>query len=136
MLEILVIDDESPRHSWFRNSFDCHLGWTVDSALSSAKALELLRTRRYHLAFFDHDLAEHDFTGSDIATRILMDPDTYHCPQAVWVHSANPVGAENIASKFRSAQVPTIVSAFGELLATPIESLRETIENLLKQRDV
>src|ERR1700753_4296652 len=126
MCEILVTDDETERHRWFRETLG-GLGWSIRSAHSSARAYDLLRERTFDVAFFDHDLAEHDNTGSTIATRILMDPDTYHCPQAVWVHSANPVGAENIASKFRSANVPTIVCAFGILLSTPEETLKYLI---------
>lgn len=131
-LDVLVIDDEAdPRQKWFRENLT-GLGWKVASAHSSAEAYELLQARKFHLAFFDHDLGE-EVTGSTIATRILMDPDTYKCPVAIWIHSANPVGAENIASKFRSARVPTRVCPFGELKSASHGTLRLLIGDLVSE---
>jgi hypothetical protein len=128
-MEILVIDDQvTPRQSWFRRRL-VGLG-SIASALTSAAAYDLLRARKFDVAFFDHDLGEED-SGSTIATRILMEPHIYHCPRAVWVHSVNPVGAENIASKFRSQNVPTVVSDFGIMRSTPIHLLWNRINDLV-----
>lgn len=129
-LHILVIDDEpTPRQSWFNAHLE-ELGCTVAAAHSSTEACALLREHTFDLAFFDHDLGEDD-TGSSIATRILMDPQAYHCPRAVWVHSANPVGALNIASKFQSVNVPTAICDFGQLTSMPVEMLQRSIHELV-----
>jgi CheY-like chemotaxis protein len=131
MLQILVIDDDPARQDWFSRSLE-GLG-RVSAARTSADAYALLRKGSFGLAFFDHDLGADGDTGSTIASRILMEADTYHCPRVVWVHSANPVGAANIGSKFRSANVLTLIVDFGSLLSTPVETLRELISKLVLQ---
>lgn len=136
-LDILVIDDdvvgvddlEPPRQLWFAERLAA-LGHTVTAAHSSAEACRLLRERSFDLAFFDHDLGE-DATGSTIAGQILRQPEDYRCPSAVWVHSHNPIGAENIASKFRSAGVPTRVLDYGALKAMSLETLEGLINALV-----
>jgi 5'-nucleotidase len=128
--DILVIDDElDPRQAFFQERLQA-LGHRVTSALSSGPALDLLKTQRYDLAFFDHDLGE-SATGSTIAGQILYHHEEYHCPRAVWVHSANPVGAENIASKFRSVGVPTRRMEFGLMLELSDDLLNGLIAELL-----
>lgn len=110
-LHILVIDDEDDqRLVWFRKTFG-EMGHRVQTAQTAAAAMDLFREFKFDLAFFDHDLGE-TYGGSDIAGKVLNDPDTYQYPGAVWVHSMNPDGALNIASKFRSAGVPVIVERF------------------------
>src|SRR3954470_19303046 len=123
-LDILVIDDEvlgfddiDSRQQWFARRLSA-FGYKVTAATSSSEAYRLLRERKFDLAFFDHDLGE-EATGSTIAGKILYQPDDYQCPRAVWVHSLNPIGAANIASKFNSAGVPTRVLDYSVLRVTP-----------------
>lgn len=131
-LKILVIDDEvDPRQQWFREKLTA-IGHSVSSAHTSSEAYQLLSQERFDLAFFDHDLGE-DATGSTIAGQILYEHDLYQCPRAVWVHSANPVGAANIVSKFRSVGVPTQQLDFGALQDMPIEALSHLMQKLLPQ---
>jgi CheY-like chemotaxis protein len=113
-LHILVIDDEDdPRLIWFRQTLG-DMGHRVHTAQTADAALDLFREFQFDLAFFDHDLGGR-YGGSDIASRVLNDPDTYQCPKSVWVHSMNTQGAQNIASKFRSAGIPVIVEWFMDL---------------------
>lgn len=130
-LDILVIDDEEVRHEWFRVALK-RLGHTMTSAYRSVEALRLLRTHRYDLAFFDHDLVGEQATGSTIAGAVLHNPESYQCPRAVWVHSANPVGALNIASKFRSASIPILVLDFFRLSCMPAEAMGELLAELFR----
>jgi 5'-nucleotidase len=87
------------------------LGHQTKSALTAEAAFRLLARHHFDLVFFDHDLGD-TLDGSAIAGQILYNPDDFHTPKAVWVHSSNPEGAKNIASKFRSADVPVMVEEF------------------------
>lgn len=127
--DILVIDDEEePRHVWFRAHLGA-LGHRVTSAYEAESALDLLRTRKFDLVFFDHDLGNTPVNGSMIAGQVLMNPDTYHAPSAVWVHTMNYHGAQNIASKFYSAQVPVTVESFYMLQVN--QDLQGALERLV-----
>lgn len=125
-LHILVIDDEDdPRLIWFRQTLG-HMGHRVHTAQTADAAMELFREFKFDLAFFDHDLGGR-YGGSDIASKLLNDPENYQCPGAVWVHSMNSAGAANIASKFRSVGVPVIVEWIMDLYAR--EDLQELLES-------
>ena len=127
--DILVIDDEEdPRHEWFREVL-LPMGHQVRSAYTAQGAVEEMAQRAYDVVFFDHDLGQDPVNGSMIAGRVLNDPGTYQTPAAVWVHSMNWNGALNIASKFRSAGIPTIVESFAELLYR--NNLQEALEALV-----
>jgi CheY-like chemotaxis protein len=124
ILNILVIDDDvvmfddiEPRQQWFARRLSAY-GHKVTAAHSSSEAYRFLRERKFDLAFFDHDLGE-EANGSTIASEVLYHPDDYQCPRAVWVHSLNSIGAANIASKFKSAGVPTRVLDYSVLRVMP-----------------
>ena len=144
-LDILVIDDDQmwfdevvePRQVWFARVLST-LGHRVTAAGSSAQALESLRHQKFDLVFFDHDLGEESHgttaaTGSSLASEILCQPETYKWPRAVWVHSHNPLGAANIASKFRSVGIPTQVAAYNTLLGLAPAELDRAIEALVAE---
>lgn len=128
-MKILVIDDDvTPRLTWFQEVLGS-AGHEVWLAPCSSAALLFLRHLEFDLAFFDHDLGDDTVTGSDIASRILYSPEQYACPKVVWVHSANKNGADNIVSKFRSADVPVYQLDFGSITKNP-DSLLQFIASL------
>lgn len=61
-------------------------------------ALALLKTGKVTYISLDHDLGQDSLTGYDLAkwieTEVFIDPG-FKCPDIV-VHSANPVGRNNI----------------------------------------
>lgn len=129
--DILVIDDEEdPRHVWFRTTLGA-LGHQVSSAYDADQALEQLATRKFDVAFFDHDLGNHSVSGSAIAGHALNDPDTYHRPRSAWAHSMNYDGARNIASKFYSAGIPVTMESFAILQMSDAEHVQDALERLV-----
>lgn len=99
---ILVIDDDSARQSWFAHHLGMHMpDAIVHAAFNDLQALTCMRAVKFDLVFFDHDLGI-GMDGSQIAYEILQNSDCYNIPSAVWIQSENPVGKKNIASKFKS----------------------------------
>lgn len=96
----MFIDDERFPHNvtWMQADFYC-----VDWVICRTWAEVLYHI--HHFGFpdtisFDHDLGKNETTGYDIAKKLvdmLMDGD-YELPEnfRFFVHSKNPVGAENI----------------------------------------
>jgi CheY-like chemotaxis protein len=122
-MHILVIDDDdtNDRIPWFLQLES--VGFLVSSARTSADALDMLAAgTHFDLVCFDHDLGEGSKNGSQIASEILNHADHYYVPRAVLVHSMNPEGAQNIASKFHSygrvtgIEIPVLVRDIGELM--------------------
>jgi len=99
---ILIIDDEEYRQKWLTDILE-KAGFTTRSALDANQALEQMHETKFDLAFFDHDLGYGD-NGSQLATQIITH-SKYKCPTAVWVHSQNWRGSQNIATKFRNVRV-------------------------------
>ena len=81
----LYVDDERP----------CPDGWVL--ARNYAEAFHHIDLRRVAVISLDHDLGE-DRTGYDIACYIeqLAHEDSSYKPPTIYVHSANPVGRQNI----------------------------------------
>jgi CheY-like chemotaxis protein len=116
MAQILVIDDRTKRLDWFQDILE-GLGHAVRLAPNGEIAFDQLHETAFDLAFFDHDLGEEP-NGSQIATRILHSAK-YHVPKAIWVHTSNTPGADNIASKFYSAGIHVYIESFEELSKHP-----------------
>lgn len=79
------LDDERypPSGWWWRTSWDKLLKLLID------------KQRRPDVISFDHDLGLNEPSGHDILKCLAMTFPEYY-PARVEVHSANPVGAENI----------------------------------------
>lgn len=77
-------------------------GW--DIARNWNEAIILLSTNEYDRISLDHDIASfredgREMTGYDIALWLAQRKhDGLYVPPHVYVHSANPVGVENIQS--------------------------------------
>jgi len=125
-MKILVIDDDLGRQEDFKATFDqVYPDWEVTYVYTSAEALEAFTKHTFDLAFFDHDLGWDHHNGSSIAYQVLDDPEKYHAPKSVWIHSNNSVGCRNIHAKFASVGIPTEIYAFDHTLIYKIKDRDE-----------
>jgi len=74
-----------------------------DVARSFHEAIYLLEKYDYEILSLDHDIASfygaREMTGYDIALWLAQrKQDNKHVPSTILVHSANPVGRDNILS--------------------------------------
>lgn len=129
VIKVLIIDDEKYRHDWFSEHLRKIVGIEVYNVMNGASALTLMRLNKFDLIFFDHDLGD-DLDGSRIATTVLMESE-YNRPSAVWVHSQNWHGAQNIESKFRSVGIRTQIRDISSCMGDP-ESFVSTVLWVLK----
>ena len=130
-MHILVIDDDdtNERIPWFLQLEG--VGFRVSAARTSTEAFDMLSSGHFDVVCFDHDLGDGSKDGSQIASEILYHPEHYYLPRAVLVHSMNPVGAQNIASKFRSyGEIPTLVRDIGELMLLTPEAMGDLLRGL------
>jgi CheY-like chemotaxis protein len=123
-MHTLVIDDDPLRLRWFQDTLE-RAGHEVRLADHAEAALDQFREVRFDLAFFDHDLGPPrslrnpvEMNGSRLLGAVL-NAKRYMTPLAVWVHSANPIGAENIASKCRSAGIRYCIGSYINLTKDP-----------------
>lgn len=130
-MNILVIDDEPVRARWFQDALE-PAGHHVRVAPAPEDALAQMHEVEFDLVFFDHDLGRRDMNGSQLAFRIFSHPKKYKKPRAVWIHTSNPVGAQNIAAKCRSAEVKFGVGKFESFMEDPA-SLLTAITKLVTQ---
>lgn len=103
----LFIDDErDPINvkwgvTWQENAMYRDDAWIIARDLSEVSEI-ILSMGMPHTISFDHDLGEGKSTGHDIVKMLvnlsLDSPDKYSFPDnfRYFVHSKNPVGAENI----------------------------------------
>ena len=144
-MNILVIDDDMTRLNWFLDTLE-PAGYDVRIADDVELALDQLSATVFDLAFFDHDLGEAstsmlknrryenlpggDPNGSRLLGYAMQFYKRFHLPRHIWVHSANPVGAKNIAAKCNSAEIPYVISDYGEIIKDP-EGFLAAVENFL-----
>lgn len=124
-MRVLVIDDSTSRLNWFQDVLEA-MGHDVRTASDPQAALDQFHETSFDLAFFDHDLGSEP-NGSQIAGQILRS-SKFRPPRSVWIHSSNVVGADNIASKFRSAGIPHIVQSYDVLIKAA--DFRTNVEKL------
>lgn len=108
---VLVVDDSEDRHQTFEREFGdvC----AVLHAFDYDEAVHLLSVSAFtiYMVCFDHDLGLGK-SGSDLASFILNELPEDRFPVRAIVHSNNYQGAENIASKLRTAGITTSVRPF------------------------
>ena len=79
-------------------------GWTV--VRTAQEAIDLLHSGGVTTISLDHDLGEDVKTGYDVATwiekEVFLHPD--YTPPQILIHSANPVGRQNIQRVIESIQ--------------------------------
>ena len=98
-MKILILDDDLIRHGLFRDNFgyglhDLTMVTTVEQAISK------LSLHEYDAVSLDHDLGENLKTGYDFIREVvemaLNEKFDLSAVTDFYVHSQNPVGAENI----------------------------------------
>jgi CheY-like chemotaxis protein len=100
-LKILFLDDDLQRHRAFKNKFPQHDTTYVETAEA---AIECFKNNEYDVACLDHDLGGRAYvnsfgeesTGYTVAKWLSENPDRQ--PNAIYIHSFNPVGAANMHS--------------------------------------
>lgn len=102
-ISVLVLDDDPYRHAEFvKNNPNCQ----VDSVYTCRDAVAKVYDNYYDVICFDHDLgiaANGDYeTSIPFAqfVRQMIDEKAILSDVQILVHSANPVGAQNILSYF------------------------------------
>jgi CheY-like chemotaxis protein len=128
-MQILVIDDTQSRLDWFQDVLEA-LGYDVRLASDADLALDQFRETVFDLAFFDHDMGP-GMNGSQLAYHLLNNPEKFKIPKAVWIHTSNPVGVENIAAKFRSVGIPIRRRSFEACLQDKAD-FKDSVEALLR----
>ena len=84
-MKLFVDDVRNPEDIYQEND------WVV--ARSYEEAVQLLNNGDCIVISLDHDLNSHEFTGYDLAKWLTANNAW---PQDVFIHSQNPVGANNI----------------------------------------
>ena len=125
-MRVLIIDVTADRIRWLQNSLEA-MGHDVRTASDPKSALDQFRETCFDVAFFDHDLGVEP-NGSRLATMVL---ESRKCkkPKAVWIHTSNTVGAQNIASKFHSANIPYVIQPYNDVIRSP--DFRANVTKLL-----
>jgi CheY-like chemotaxis protein len=129
-VDILVIDDSADRLRWFQDVLEA-AGHNVRLADTAEAALDQVRETQFDLAFFDHDLGP-GMNGSQLANQIFNSRRKTKAPKAIWIHTSNPVGVNNIKAKCLSAGIPTGVGSFETFAKNP-KGLLEAIARLVAQ---
>ena len=101
-MRILVLDDEHARHNLFLAAWGENAivhAWTAESAIGA------LAGDRFHVVTLDHDLGPaSDGDGLLVARYIARMPEERR-PEVVYVHSANPVGAQAMVDTLLRADI-------------------------------
>ena len=99
-MKILILDDDKVRHIFFKRNFGHHQLTHVETA---SEAIKALTDDTFDAVFLDHDLGGETFvdsfgttlnTGYSVAKWISEHPEK--APKEIYIHSLNPVGAENM----------------------------------------
>lgn len=105
-MRALIVDDKVERIDFLRPKYQ-EIGYKVYWAKSVQEAKGLVNIFTFDLISVDHDLACFDRTGKELNGATLtrwMGWEGHRCQKFV-VHSANPVGSQNILSIARSAEI-------------------------------
>lgn len=124
-MNILFIDDSDDRHQQFERAMS-ETNFDTLHAFNYQEAVELLKAKHIQIGvvLFDHDLGEGK-SGSDVASFVLDDLDSARFPTQAVVHSMNPEGAKNIASKLTTAGIITFIDPFStEMIKRLIDRLQ------------
>ena len=93
MIHILIIDSNTTRQQWFKDTLsvlqDCH----IDTAIHSYGALLHLRAKRYDLVMIDDFFSSDSKTGAQIIDEVLGKPSSFFRPKRVWAHAEYGIGS-------------------------------------------
>jgi CheY-like chemotaxis protein len=95
---ILIVEDNDQRIAWFKEKF---IGVpTVYYVKFAHEAIELVKSKKFDIMFFDHDLGDRVYVDSDDPNTgykvMLSVPDSMNKDTPIIIHSLNVVGANNM----------------------------------------
>lgn len=96
-MKILILEDDPLRIEKFRKGLIGHTMFITDN---TNLAIEHLKKEEWDILFLDHDLGGQTFvqsgvgTGYEVATWLEEHPE--YKPKTIYVHSLNPMGAQNM----------------------------------------
>lgn len=119
-MKILVLDDDETRHKTFRQNL---IGCEVTHTHTYQEAVAALEAQAFDAFHLDHDLnldGNHvsvdangrELSGSDFASYAAREVPEHQFPKVIVIHSYNPSGAANIASKLRRKGVRVVQEPF------------------------
>jgi hypothetical protein len=124
-LNIFILEDTQERIDWFKKQFDNH--YLTIAEYVNEPVCQCLKDRKFDLIFLDHDLEDHLTrptnvkTGNTLAKYLVK--NNLQSQAIFYVHSMNPIGANNI--------VRTLNDAGYEVQWLPYHLLRQCGEEIL-----
>ncbi len=112
---VLFLDDDDSRITKARQDF---IGHSFVAVKTAQEAIEELSRRQFDLVCLDHDLGDQVMvdsgpgTGYEVAQFIAQMPIDER-PQAIMVHSFNPVGAQNMIVALAENGIDSFQCPFG-----------------------
>ena len=99
MRKILIIEDDKNRINQFKKNFK-NVNITFTNTVKGTIDI-LSKNKKFDIIFFDHDLGD---GGDSVNIAKWLSQHTDKLPKNVYVHSANPVGANNIIGYIKYAR--------------------------------
>ena len=108
-ISVLLLDDDSRRHRWFRKRFE---GDELDIVESVGEAKEMLAANTYDAIFLDHDLLPHHYESNDhgdfantgyAVAEFLNDRAELQRAATIIVHTRNADAAIPMVQKLRES---------------------------------
>jgi CheY-like chemotaxis protein len=96
-MKIMILEDDPNRVEKFKRSLIGHNVFVTDD---TKLAIQQLKKEEWDILFLDHDLGGQTFvqsgegTGYEVATFLEKHPE--YKPKTIYVHSLNPIGAQNM----------------------------------------
>lgn len=108
-INVLLLDDDTRRHRWFRKRFE---GDNLDVAACVAEAKDMLAENSYDAIFLDHDLLPHHYESNDhddyantgyAVAEFLNDRAELQRAATIIVHTRNADAAIPMVQKLRES---------------------------------
>lgn len=99
-MKILIVDDENYRHEGFKKKLE---GSDLYHAYTYNEAVKFLQKYTFKEVYLDHDLGLGK-NGNDVA-QFITKLQAFKQPKKVFIHSWNPVGADNIYNTLTRAGI-------------------------------
>jgi|APSaa5957512576_1039674.scaffolds.fasta_scaffold48126_2 DNA-binding NtrC family response regulator len=104
MKTILIIEDSLERNKQFFQNFE---NVEIHTALSVEFAIGMIKNNdKYDMIFFDHDLRK---GGDAIDVAKWLSNHKNKIPNNIYIHSSNPVGAQNIKGYLKYARIAPMI---------------------------
>lgn len=108
-MRVLVVDDSEERQVWFAREWKGH---EVVAAVSALEATRALEGDRFDVVTLDYDLGDCSPCGSVVAHFIAHDLPPEKRPGQIILHSANPIGARDMATRLHDAGIESQIQPF------------------------